>query len=371
MKKLSYFLLIFCVAIGIYAQQIIENPENPENENAGKVLQLKEVMRITDEQGGFYFKRPHNIKLAPDGSLFVLDEEQFLKFDEQGKFRKNFFRKGQGPGELIRIENYIFCDDKIIIHQNRPDKIVEMDMEGNLIREFKLEKSVSKLITCFDDKLVMAHHFFPKLKKGGEEPEVIDVQWNILFVSEDGTVKETDHTFPAKWFAKRIKTGLIANYIVDFSALPYKEKYLALFHTQDYLIKLFDLEKIQVIRMFNRKYKSVKYKHEKKPIEETRTGLHTLGWPVDHYNDVQKLFLYKDHLWVLTSTRDREKGNLVDMFDMGGQYLNNFYLPLPKNIELKELSRHPITVSGDFLFLIERDENDFPVIVKYRIMNSD
>jgi len=132
---------------------------------------------------------------------------------------------------------------------------------------------------------------------------------------------------------------------------------------------LFDLEKIQVIRVFKRKYKSVKYRHEKKAIEETRTGAFTLGWPVDHYNDVQKLFFHNDHLWVLSSTRDKEKGNLVDVFDMEGQYLNNFYLPLPEYIEIKDLSRHPITLSGDFLFLDERGDNDFPVIVKQRIIN--
>jgi len=46
-------------------------------------------------------------------------------------------------------------------------------------------------------------------------------------------------------------------------------------------------------------------------------------------------------------------------------------LPLPENIEIKDLYGHPITVWEDNLFLVEYDENDFPVIVKYRIVNSD
>lgn len=371
MRKLSSFLLFFCLSLGIHAQHIIENPEKPLSENAGRVLQLKEEMRISDEQGGFYFKSPQKIKIAPDGSIFVLDEEQFLKFDDQGKFVKNLFRKGQGPGEFMRIENYIFCDNEIIIHQSRPDKIVKVDIEGNLINEFRLGKSISKLITCFKDEFVMANHSFPKLKKAGEEPEIIDINWNILFVSEDGKIKETDHYFPAKWFAKRIRTAIIANYIVDFSAIPYKKKYLTIFHTQNYLIKLFDLEENQIIRIFNRKYKRVEYKHEKKAIEETRPSVYTLGLPTDYHNDIQKLFLHKDNLWVLTSTIDMKKGNLVDAFNMDGQYINNFYLPLPKSIKLKDLNHHPITISEDFLFIVEHDENDVPVIVKYRIMNLD
>jgi hypothetical protein len=42
-----------------------------------------------------------HIKTAPDGSIFVLDEKQFLKFDKKGKFIKNLFKKGQGPGEFL------------------------------------------------------------------------------------------------------------------------------------------------------------------------------------------------------------------------------------------------------------------------------
>lgn len=369
MKIFFTLLLSLILSVGIYAQQVIENPEEPLNKNAGRVLHLKEEMRISDEQGGFYFKEPENIKIAPDGSIFVLDEEQFLKFDTQGKFVKNLFRKGQGPGEFMRIENYLFDKDEIIIRQGRPNKIVRMDMEGNLIRDFRPEENVGRLIAYFNGRYVMARSSFPKLKKAGGEPEIIDIKWNVLFVDEDGEVEKIDHYFPAKWFAKRIKTAIIANYIVDFFAVQYKRKYLVIHHTQDYLLKLLDLEKNKIVQTFKRKYKSVKYKPEKTGEVKVKSQTYTLEPPRDYHNDIQKVFAHKDNLWVLTSTLDRKRGILVDVFNCEAQYIDNFYLPLSENVKLKDLSRHPMTVYENFLFIVEKDENDIPSIIKYKIMD--
>jgi len=368
--KISFtFFLSLILSVGIYAQQVIENPEEPLNKNAGRVLHLKEEMRVSDEQGGFYFKEPENIKIAPDGSIFVLDEEQFLKFDTQGKFVKNLFRKGQGPGEFMRIGNYLFDKDEIIIRQGRPNKIVRMDMEGNLIRDFRPEENVGRLIAYFNGRYVMARSSFPKLKKAGGEPEIIDVKWNVLFVDEDGEVEKTDHYFPAKWFAKRIKTAIIANYIVDFFAVQYKRKYLVIHHTQDYLLKLLDLEKNKIVQTLKRKYKSVKYKPEKTGEVKVKSHTYTLEPPRDYHNDIQKVFAHKDNLWVLTSTLDRKRGILVDVFNCEAQYIDNFYLPLSENVKLKDLNRHPMTVYENFLFIVEKDENDIPSIIKYKILD--
>ena len=92
--------------------------------------------------------------------------------------------------------------------------------------------------------------------------------------------------------------------------------------------------------------------------------------PRDYYNDIQQILTYKNTIWVLTSTWDRNKGFLVDVFNGKGRYLDNFYLPLPKNIKLDDLSRYPITISGDFLIIVEKDVNDIPGIVRYK-MNKD
>jgi hypothetical protein len=108
----------------------IENPETPKSKNAGRIFIPEEVMRITDEEGDFYFKSPGRIKVAPDESIFVTDENQFLRFDRNGKFLNNQFKKGQGPGEYTYINNYQFIGGKIVIFTHQPYKIVETDIKG-------------------------------------------------------------------------------------------------------------------------------------------------------------------------------------------------------------------------------------------------
>jgi glucose/arabinose dehydrogenase len=66
-----------------------------EKEEAGRVLKLHEVQRIEDAQADYYLKSPRDIQIAPDGSLFVVDEDQLLKFDANGQFIKNLFKRGR------------------------------------------------------------------------------------------------------------------------------------------------------------------------------------------------------------------------------------------------------------------------------------
>ena len=369
MKNWIVFPLIVVATVMLFGnpQQVIENAAEPEAKNAGRVLELKEEFRITDEQGDFYFQNPENIKLAPDGSLFLADEEQLLKFSSDGKFLKNLYRTGQGPGELERMHGYLFSVKEIIVFQHWPGKIVRMDMEGKLIREFKLEKPLSELISIFGDRYIMAHHSPPVLQKKGTEPEIIDIDWQIMNVSEKGTLEEIGPVFPAKWFAQRLEQGaMIANYIVDLSAVPLGEKWLVLHHDQDYWLELFDIESGRVQRKFGRKYRKMKLEKQKKEEE----GPVSLDPPVDFANDIQKLFVAGDKILAMTSTIDKTKGILVDVFNKEGKYIDNFYLPVT-HIALKDLSRYPITISDDFLLIKEIGDDDFISIVKYKIIDKN
>ena len=348
---------------------LVKNPAKPLSDKAGRVLQLEEELRITDSGADFYFKTPQNIKIDPDGSAFVLDDEQFLKFDRKGKFIKNLFKKGQGPGEFERIGNYLFSDDEIIVLQGRPNKIVRLDMQGELIDEIRPEKAASKLITCFGDRYVTAYSSFPKLEKAGEEPEIIDVTWSLCFVTESGEVEDTGLGFPVKWYAQRLQNAIIANFIVDFTAKPFMARSLVIYNTQEYMLKLIDLDTMQIVRAFTREYKKVMQKPDKTGRVEVRPQIYTLVPPVDYLNDIQNLFVQKESIWAMTSTMDSEKGILVDVFDQNGEYTDYFYLPLQHIVKLEGLSQHPMTISGDSLYIVEYGEDDIPSVVKYRIKN--
>lgn len=98
MKKAVLFILAsLSLIMELPAQAIIENPDKPLRKDAGRVLKLKEVWRITDEGGQFYFRYPEDLKISSDGHIFYADEKELLKFSPDGKFIKNLYKKGQGP----------------------------------------------------------------------------------------------------------------------------------------------------------------------------------------------------------------------------------------------------------------------------------
>jgi hypothetical protein len=97
MKRCSFVqAAAACLALALLswhlssAAQVIENPAKPRAKNAGRAVVPKEILAISDEgRSDFYFKWPGNLRVAPDGSLFVRDENQFLQFDKDGRFRRN------------------------------------------------------------------------------------------------------------------------------------------------------------------------------------------------------------------------------------------------------------------------------------------
>jgi len=107
-KPVLLFLFILIFNFLIFTQEIIENPEKSLSKYAGRVVELVEVMSIDDVGIDYFFKYPRNPKVAPDGSLFVMDHEQLLQFDREGNFLRNYFKKGQGPEEMQNVSNYFF-----------------------------------------------------------------------------------------------------------------------------------------------------------------------------------------------------------------------------------------------------------------------
>ena len=83
-----------------------------------------------------------NIKVDKAGNIFLLDKDQILVFDPQGQFLKNLQKKGQGPGELLNISNYLLQDKSILVHDHSPNKILKIDTAGNLIEEFRVYENL-------------------------------------------------------------------------------------------------------------------------------------------------------------------------------------------------------------------------------------
>jgi len=347
------FAFLFIFSSVIFAQEIIENPEKPLNKNAGRILKLEEVFRITDESGDFYFRYPGDLKVAPDGTIFIADGEQFLKFSSDGKFIDNLFRKGEGPGEIREYFGYAFDKKGIFIYDFTARKIIHSDIEGNLIDEFRFKpESYNDFFGIMDEWFIFMKSVWPPIEE--RKYGLGDIKNTIFLISKDGKIKKEIYTFPKKaFFAPRAFTSWASFH----SVLSDDNKKLFFSHTREYLIKLLDLDKGKILRNFKRKYPRMKLKAKNGWEEEFHKKYNVPK--IKYESDIQDLFITKGLLWVITSTKNKTKGILIDVFNKEGKYVDNFYINLEGSL---------MATDGDYIFVKEADEDENFQIVKYKVI---
>ena len=356
-----------------FPQEVIENPEKPPVDGAGRIVHLEEVLCIQDTGDEYYFRYPSNLKIAPDGSIFVTDWSSGLlaRFDTNGKFLRNYFRKGQGPGELSSIGDYYFDDDKIIIYDASLKKILWLDSNCDIAKEFK----VRKMARTFDFKLYHKDKYYfiqCDVPFESTKPTYVDVPYQLVAVNEDPDIVDLLVSFVLKTYVVASGGGGGGYFQIDrMITAPFANRYLFLSHSQEYLLKVFDAEKNRIIRSFTRDYKRVKpsaeYKAMMKKGGVVVGGKHYTEPPRKYRNDIQNLFVNQNKIWVMTSTEDKKKGILFDVFDLEGALVDQFYLKFSEENFPKYGGGSRMMFSGEFLYQIESTPEETYVIKKYRM----
>jgi hypothetical protein len=128
--------------------------------------------------------------------------------------------------------------------------------------------------------------------------------------------------------------------------------------TCEYRVVKADLYKKQIVTSFTRNYPRVKfsladfmkdfYKKHNPPMK-------------DFENDISEMFLCGDDLWVKTSTTEKDKGALFDVFDQRGRFLDSFYLNKDYQLALAD---------GKFIYVTTHDREGNILIRKYEILNG-
>ncbi len=356
MKKLALILtFIFILSSTILAQTVIENPEKPLNKNAGRTLKLAEELRITDEPGVFYFRYPGDLKTTEDGHIFIADPygHNFLKFSPTGKFLKNLYKRGEGPGELQDYFYFTLSPDNIYIYDPVKRKIIVMDREGSLLSEFRLEtETYSDFLGMYKEWLIFTKSVYPP-HDNRKTARLYDIETKIIQLSKDGKTSKENYAFSNEIFLVAASLGGGAMSWDPFDmVLDENTGYLYVSCTRDYMIHVLDLDKGEIIRSFNRKYEKVRYEMS----EREKDFIKKFNAPKKKYEaDIERLYLYKGLLWVETSTKDEKRGGMIDVFNDTGQFLDNFYLACDGSL---------LSVQDNFIFVSKSDEEGNYIIKK-------
>jgi hypothetical protein len=132
-------------------------------------------------------------------------------------------------------------------------------------------------------------------------------------------------------------------------------KLLYAFHGRDYLIEVVDLATGAVVKRFNRGYPKVPHAEQKwEPDFRKKHGTPK----IEYEADVKNLYPVGGNLWVETSTDDKTKGRLIDVFDKDGRFHDSFYLGAGRTL---------MAVREDSVFCLEKNEDESLSVAKYRI----
>lgn len=355
--------------------QVIENAAKPKAANAGRVIAPQEVLAISDEgTSEYYFKWPHGLRPGPDGSLLVREPDQALWFDENGKFLGNLFKKGQGPGETPNPGEPVAAGDRIVVHAAYPGKLVFFDRTGRYEKEIAVRREGRQFPSLIGYQAGRFYFESGEFPRTTGDPDFVDNPRTLIAVSEaDGSVTSLATFATRAWVVTSSGGGGGMFAVTSLIAAPFEDKLLALTHTEEYLIKLFDPAANKAIREFRRPYARIK--GEPLTEAEKKGGMYIND---KHYtrperkfeNDIKNLLVRGDEIWAVTSTRDKAKGILVDVFDGDGVYRDCFWLKLPES-GLASLSMPgQCALDGEFLWAVEKAEDETVTIRKYRVGSS-
>jgi hypothetical protein len=358
MNCLSPLLLAVCLAFSVppVASQPnqhggiqIKNPDIPLNPEAGRSLVLEEIFRITDEGGEFFFKHPRDIRIGPEGTIYIADEEQLLKFTPEGGFIKNLYKRGQGPGEIQGYFQFAVSGDRIYVYDHRPAKLICFKLGGELIEEIRFQERPGDFYGLLAGNFVFLQNSWPPMKVRTKES--FPVGHRICLVGKDGTRLLEGENFSTQ---ARVLPGGGVGYSPIRTARNPDGRRFYFTGSEDYLVEVIELDQGSVIQRLTRKYQRVRRSPGKK-----KPGLPSGLSSGIYINDIGRIVAAGDSLWVATSTRDPEKGILYDVFDGDGRYSDSFYIDMRGGGWVEMVLR-------TYLFMIEIDENGIYSVVKYR-----
>lgn len=264
---------------------------------------------------------------------------------------KNLYKKGEGPGELNNnLGEFLLLEKDMVLWSSNMNKLIRMDYQQQLIEDIRPKQTYYNLLAYFEGKYYLTKGRFPK--KDGKSG--LKKQGMRLFTEDSqGQINETSLDFPIQISINYGDRAISSMSISRIQSFQDNEKEVYIFHTPEYMVKVLDLERVEVIRSFRRKYRRIEYIRKSERLPK-------------YQNDIYWLLLSPGRVWVVTSTFKQQKGLLVDVFSREGQYLDNFYLPIlgAKN---NDFIYAPMTLADGHLFVIERGEDELFSVVKYSL----
>lgn len=348
--------------------EVVVNPETPKNQDAGRIVLLEEVMRIRDDGERSVFYVPQNLTIMEDDSLIFIDRALY-KYNRNGQIVFKINKQGKGPGEYNYATIFFIMNDHIRLQAWDPPKILDFEMDGDYVKEIRTEITRPLFFLRYINGKIYAIKagvtFTEFVKKAG----FVDIPYALYEVNDNFQNMKLIYDFPVSHYISHYNNQGRWSRRVMFD-VAVSGHYLFILNSDEYKIEKFDLLQRKVECIFKRDYKRVK--DDINDIEEQMEERvpRSAAPPLFEYKfDIIKICVVNNKLWAITSTtKNDDSQRLVDVFDMNGQYEDNFFLDFSSSNRAHWIGHSVISDDGTYIFIPEQNQEDGLVSIgKYRI----
>ena len=312
-------------------------------------LSLRELWRVGGEDEDVIFGRITDVKMAPDGTVYVLDNQlcHVVVISADGEHLRDLSRQGDGPGELRQPMGLVFlAEDVLGIGMGFPAKLVTLGLDGTPMGTHypagaPADGNVAVMISlqCVDGVLGASGGSIAFVTNGESYTDRF-LSVGDASLGEFRRILETTTPFDP--------TGYVFveadRYYIDRSwALGPHGRIYAPMNRDAYEISEFDTDG-KLAQVFGRKYKPRKRTTAEKgrvtPVIDPGIPENTDWTIADHDPCVTRIMIHPDDgtIWVLTphGHEDQPDGILEtwDVFAPDGEYLKQ--VPVPLGHEMNE-----------------------------------
>ncbi len=314
------------------AVPMVSNPIKPRDGIVTpKLTELWSVGGEDDAQGDL-INRPFDIRLAPDGTVYVLDWNDVCirVFDANGKFLRQVGRKGQGPGEFD-TPFYFDVDGAGRIHvvDMRSLRMTRFDPAGKYESSFRLEKVSGQIRVGPRGRVYCGEN-------STGEPELTSeyrvVQRMLTIVRYDADGRNPQRTGPFR--AEQMRMKAVSGGTVALAGGPSAPQTgwglgpdgrIWLGHNETYEMSVFDPDGKPLFR-FGREYDPLKRKPAESNTDKNRKPSPVVSFFPAYAPEV--FFDEAGNAWLrLFRNDDKNEPHRYDVFSPQGVYLKQYVLP--------------------------------------------
>ncbi len=360
------FLLTSIICINAAGQIMVDNPARPLRKDAGRSVLLEEAFRTNDDGREIIFKGKVDLAFSDDGALFFLAYNHLFKFSQSGQFVFRTIKEGEGPSETNQASQFFFVDSRIRVLSFAPPKVLDYDNSGRYLKEVKTRMPLRLYFLSYIEGKIYGIRDEIAYSDGIIREGLIESPFRLYEISDDFRTLNKIHDFPVQHYIKNSRWFRTTS--VCWAASGHS---LFVVHTPGYRIAKFDLRSALLERIFTRNYTRPKKPKPKNKEEASDPELRGISLPKIEYSfDILRLLIYKDTLWVVTSTQEDIESNwLVDVFDFEGRYIDCFYLQFPLNSQRHQIQTSVLLKDG-YLALCEESPDGLISVAKYRILGK-